>query len=96
MVARIFVDPKRTRSSNGSAQDRVPMRVAVAMKKYSEAEKPRSVEVLPDSALLVRTHKTRKVTRAGVMTIKVPLTKKVSDKLRNRGFKGRRAASRCR
>ena len=54
MVARIFVDPTRTSSRNGYTQDKVSIRVAVAKKKYSEAEKPRSVEVLTDSALLTR------------------------------------------
>ena len=48
--------------------------------------------MLPDSALLTRAHKKRKVTKAGLMTVKVPLSKRVSSKLRERGFKGQRAA----
>jgi hypothetical protein len=92
VVAQVFLDPKRTRARNGFAQDKVSMRVAVAKKKFSKVNKPRSVEVLTDSALLTRSNKTRKVSVPGVMTIKLALSKKVSDKLRDRGFKGRRAA----
>ncbi len=92
VVAKVFVDPKRTRASKGLRQDRVRLRVAVGKKKYSKVNKPRSVALLPDGALLMRTHKTRKVERAGVLTIKVPLSKNASNKLRDRGFKGQRAA----
>lgn len=92
VVAKLFVDPKRTRARKYVRQDRLTMRVAVGKKKYSRVAKPRSIEVLPDNALLMRAHQTRKVARSGVMTIKVPLSKKVSEKLRDRGFQGRRAA----
>lgn len=92
VVAKVFVDPKRTSARNGYTQDRLTLRVAVAKRKYSKVSKPRSVEVLTDQALLVRTQKKRKVDGPGVMTIKVPLSKKVSNKLRDRGFTGRRAA----
>lgn len=92
VVAKVFVDPKRMRATKSLRQDRLRMRVAVGMKKYTKVSKPRSVEVLPDSALLVRTHQTRKVAKVGVMTLKVPLSRSVSDKVRNREFAGRRAA----
>lgn len=92
VVAKVFVDPKRTRASNGLRQDRVRMRVAVGKKKYTLVNKPRSVEVLPDSALLMRSHQSRKVAKPGVMTMKVPLSRGASDKMRDRGFQGRRAA----
>ncbi len=92
VVAKVFVDPVRTRSRTGLQQDRVRMKVAVGKKKFSKVKKPRSVALLPEGALLMRTHKTRKVEKPGVLTIKVPLSKKVSNKLRDRGFKGQRAA----
>jgi hypothetical protein len=92
VVAQVFLDPKRTGSRGGYNQDKVSLRVAVAKKKFSKVNRPRSVEVLTSTALLTRTQKTRKVSTPGVMTIKVPLSTKVSNKLRNRGFDGRRAA----
>jgi len=92
VVAKVYVDPKRTSAKNGFTQDRVRLRVAVAKKKYSKVSKPRSVGVLTDAALLARGHQTRKVTQRGVMTIKVPLSKQVSAKLANRGFTGQQAA----
>src|SRR5690606_36365240 len=91
-VAKVFLDPERTTGRNGYTQDKVRLRVAGAKKKYSKVNKPRSAEVLTSTALLTRTHKTRTVSRPGVMTSKVELSKKVSDKLRKRGFDGRRAA----
>ena len=92
VVAKVYVDPKRTKARNGRKQDTLTLRVAVGKRKYSKVKKPRSVGVLPDSALLTRAHKKRKVTKAGLMTVKVPLSKRVSSKLRERGFKGQRAA----
>ncbi len=92
VVAKVYVDPRRTRARNGYKQDKLTMRLAVGKKKFSKVNKPRSVEVLTDDALLTRADKSRKVTKPGVMTFKIPLSKKVSDKLRNRGFKGQRAA----
>jgi hypothetical protein len=92
VVAKVYLDPVRLRARAGLQQDRLRMRVAVSKKKFSKVNKPRSVALLPDSALLMRTHKTRKVDKPGVLTIKVPLSKKTSNKLRDRGFKGQRTA----
>ncbi|MEI2786179.1 MAG: hypothetical protein V9E82_10840 [Candidatus Nanopelagicales bacterium] len=92
VVAKVYVDPKRSSTKRAHTQDRLRLRVAVAKKKYSQVKKPRSVEVLTDRALLARAHTTRKVERSGVMTLKVPLSAKVSKQLRERSFSGRRAA----
>lgn len=79
VVAEALLDPKRTGSRGGYNQDKVSLRVAVAKKKFSKVNRPRSVEVLTSTALLTRTQKTRKVSTPGVMTIKVPLSTKVSS-----------------
>ena len=92
VVAKVFVDPKRTSAAKGRKQDKVTMRVAVGKKKYARVARPRSIEVLPDSALLTRKHTTRRATRNAVMTLRVPLGKSVSNKLRQRSFAGQRAA----
>ena len=52
--------------------------------------------MLPDSALLTRAHKKRQVTKAGLMTVKVLLSKRVSSKLRERGFRSNRLRSQSR
>ena len=69
VIAKVFLDPERTGSRGGYNRDKVSLRVAVAKKKFSKVNRPRSVELLTSNALLARTHKTRKVNGPGVMTL---------------------------
>ena len=43
VVAKVYVDPKRTKARNGRKQDTLTLRVAVGKRKYSKVKKPRSV-----------------------------------------------------
>ena len=65
VIVKVFLDPNAPEAVAGTTVDKVSLRVAVAKKKFSKVNRPRSVELLTSNALLARTHKTRKVSGPG-------------------------------
>ena len=87
-----FKGPNPKKYAQNAASDRLHFEVAVARNKFSKVNKPHAVGMLPDHALLSSKRVTSKIHKKGAQSISVTLPKKVSKKLLNRSFAGKRSA----
>jgi hypothetical protein len=89
ITAKVYAVP--VPAKRASRPDRLHFRVTVAKRSASTPKKPASLNLLPDSAVLMRTEKTVKVNQRGVLTLKQKLSKKASRQLMKATHLQRRA-----
>lgn len=97
VTAKLYVEPFRNPRSKQprqvvSRQDQLHLRVVVAKRTASTPKRPRSLNLLPKSATVMRSDKTIKVTRQGILTVRQPLNRRAANQVRAMSFRQRRAA----